>query len=190
MCQIIPIWMRPHVAEHLTQGLGMLTIEPELSGAFSERDNGHITLVSNAVWPCSCRRAAVCPAHGDAGDIFASEGARRPSPAPDGRGRQPPRHLQLLCADERCDGHELWSSVRRGPHTSRLPSARQLARHRRSSRSPRRARPTRTSNGPVCRPCAGVGALVPPPLRAGRPAGRDDASGRHGRRERLRGGSL
>ena len=156
MCQIIPIWMRPHVAEHLTQGLGMLTIEPELSVAFSERDNGHITLVSNAVWPCSCRRAAVCPAHGDAGDIFASEGARRPFPAPDGRGRQPPRRLQLLCAAARIEvdacAFPHVCTARRGC----LPGRLHCASPRQSPPSGAASRPVHSRlTRPVRHPCAG-----------------------------------
>ena len=90
----MPIWMRPRVAEHFTHGSGVVTVETEQLATFLEPSSEHITpvpmLCIDAVSPA---RAAVCPADRDAVDTFASEGARRPFPAPDGRGRLLLRHL-------------------------------------------------------------------------------------------------
>ena len=74
-------------------------METEQPAAFCEHSNELLSLVSRMLCVMIVsHRAAVCPAHGDAGDSFASEGAWRPFPAPHRRGRQPPWHLQLLCA--------------------------------------------------------------------------------------------
>ena len=100
MCQLTPLWMRPRVAEHFAQGSDMLVIELKQSTTFSELYNKQITVVSMIsparALSCMSTRAAVCAAHCSAGNF--SEGARRPLPAPVGRGRLPPRHLQLVRA--------------------------------------------------------------------------------------------
>ena len=193
VCQLTRLVMRPRVADHVAQGLDMLAIETEQSAAFCERCNEVNTLISMLCGDAACHRTAVCTAHGDAGDIFASEGARRPFPAPDGRGRRAPRpparRLGQMCA---AAGLELGTPM--CPHTHRvrrggLPGCYRCASLHQPSLSDAAPRTVHSRlTRPACHPCAGFCALALPTCRAGWPAAWHDARGCLWRRRRLRGG--
>ena len=130
VCQLMRLVMRPRVADHVAQGSGMLAIETEQSAAFCERCNEVNTLISMLCGNSSCHRTAVCTAHSGAGDIFASEGAWRPFPAPDGRGRRAPRHLfapprlvRAASARTRCSWMATHARMRRTHLPDRLSCA-------------------------------------------------------------------
>ena len=104
----------------------------------------------------SCRCVSCTRRHGD---IFASEGPRRPFPAPDRRGRQLPRHLlaapryvRAASARTRCACTMLVSRPPAQPLALRMAAA--------AVAHPCVCHPCLTQ--PAHRPCAGFYAIAPP----------------------------